>query len=290
MLIRDVQTWLDRQPFWFDLSTESRRSYRYRLEQATQILGATRSVSSIKNEDADALLSILSNTISKHTAVTVARVCNVIWNRMIRARIVLSNPFSKMKLPGLPHRTNLWTNSQVTSVRRCLVKLGYPSLSLAVGLMYEFCQRPGDILGLSRDNLYSYHDEDGKVVHELRFIQQKTKQPMSIHIRTVMYGQINTVLKSHNYKWICASEDTGNKWNHRTANLLLFDAKRMARVPLENQLRDLRRTGLTEAANQGATDAELMSLGGHVTTQSLGIYRIHTAKQTQNALEKRFRI
>jgi integrase len=280
MLLRDVQKWLDTQSFWQGLAVESKRVYRVRWEQSLRHLGPNKSVNNIKYKEADKLFSDISEEVSKHAAVYACVTCRLIWNRMIRAGHAQSNPFQSMRLPVLPSRTILWQEDEVKVIRNRLIKMELSSLSLAIGMMYEFCQRPNDILGLKRENI----NRD-----TLEFIQSKTKTHMNIHIRPIWATQLQMVLRSHNHSHLIISELTGRPWNLRTANLYFGDAKRREGIRPELQLRDLRRTGLTEAADHEATDAELMSLSGHKQVNTLTIYRVRTVRQTQNVLDKRFR-
>ena len=53
------------------------------------------------------------------------------------------------------------------------------------------------------------------------------------------------------------------------------------------QLRDIRRTVLTDLANHGATDTEIMAYSGHKSKESLMPYVCISTEQARNAANKR---
>ena len=53
------------------------------------------------------------------------------------------------------------------------------------------------------------------------------------------------------------------------------------------QLRDIRRTVLTDLANHGATDTEIMAYSGHKSRESLMPYVCISTEQARNAANKR---
>jgi hypothetical protein len=122
----------------------------------------------------------------------------------------------------------------------------------------------------------------------LEFDQIKTGVHMSLWLMPSWRQRISSVLRSHNHNSLVICELTNQPYNKNNYNVLAFDIKREARIPLELQLRDLRRTGLTEAANHDATDSELMSMGGHKRKESLRPYRLNTRQQAENGMRKRF--
>ena len=58
-------------------------------------------------------------------------------------------------------------------------------------------------------------------------------------------------------------------------------------MPSRLQLRDIRRTVLTDLANKGATDTEIMAYSGHKSRESLMPYVCISTEQARNAAEKR---
>ena len=60
-----------------------------------------------------------------------------------------------------------------------------------------------------------------------------------------------------------------------------------AGLPSRLQLRDIRRTVLTDLANHGATDTEIMAYSGHKSRESLMPYVCISTQQARNAAGKR---
>ena len=60
-----------------------------------------------------------------------------------------------------------------------------------------------------------------------------------------------------------------------------------AGLPDRLQLRDIRRTVLTDLANHGATDTEIMAYSGHKSRESLMPYVRISTEQARNAANKR---
>jgi hypothetical protein len=81
-------------------------------------------------------------------------------------------------------------------------------------------------------------------------------------------------------------------WNERLWHRRNFTgtARRIARLtglPDELQIRDLRRTGATEAASAGGTPAELMAVGGWTNQASIRPYLVQTLEQAASVQAKR---
>jgi hypothetical protein len=278
MRMGDLLDWYQSLPGWRNLAPNSRRNYGIWLRTAIDIIGESRNVSSVNHLVADRLLLSISHQSSTHNAVSVCRMLSIVWNHLIRYQIVQNNPFNKMKLPSLQPRRHIWNPEQIYAFSMACTDLGYNSLGTMAEMCWVFCQRPIDMRLLRRTSFTG---------STLNFTQQKTHITMSVYVPQDWRDRLWGILESHNNPYILINPDTGMHYTSRDYNKIAFDAKRKAHIPIELQLRDLRRTGLTEAANGGATDSELMSLGGHTKTSSLNIYRLKTAKQTENALNKR---
>lgn len=62
-----------------------------------------------------------------------------------------------------------------------------------------------------------------------------------------------------------------------------------AGIPKTLTFMDLRRSGVTEMADAGATDNEMMAVSGHKTREMLGVYAKKTSIQAVHGLKKRRR-
>jgi hypothetical protein len=80
---------------------------------------------------------------------------------------------------------------------------------------------------------------------------------------------------------------TGKRWHRRNFTKMARRIARAAGVPDELQIRDLRRTGVTEGASAGATPAKLMAVGGWANQASIRPYLVQTQEQAAAFQEKR---
>jgi hypothetical protein len=80
---------------------------------------------------------------------------------------------------------------------------------------------------------------------------------------------------------------TGKLWQRRNFTGTVRRIARLAGLPDDLQIRDLRRTGATEAASAGATPPELMAVGGWANQASIRPYLVQTVEQAASVQAKR---
>jgi integrase len=80
---------------------------------------------------------------------------------------------------------------------------------------------------------------------------------------------------------------TGKRWQRRNFTGTVRRIAKAAGLPDDLQIRDLRRTGATEAASAGATPLELMAVGGWANQVSIRPYLVQTVEQAANVQKKR---
>jgi len=86
---------------------------------------------------------------------------------------------------------------------------------------------------------------------------------------------------------IIADESTGAPYNPDWFRHEFRRIARLAEIPSELQFRDLRRTGLSELGDSGATEDELCSVSGHKTREILATYVVPSNAQAGAAMTKR---
>jgi site-specific recombinase XerD len=69
--------------------------------------------------------------------------------------------------------------------------------------------------------------------------------------------------------------------------MVFNDIKEAAKLPAELQMRDLRRTAITETIENGADLLTVMMLSGHRAASSVTPYFVHTLKGSTKAQEIR---
>jgi len=92
-------------------------------------------------------------------------------------------------------------------------------------------------------------------------------------------GDINELL-------VCPTV-TGKRWQRRNFTGAVRRIAKVAGLPDDLQIRDLRRTGATEAASAGATSLELMAIGGWANQASIRPYLVQTVEQAATVQAKR---
>lgn len=80
----------------------------------------------------------------------------------------------------------------------------------------------------------------------------------------------------------------GNPYEDDELSKAVADVREAARFPSYLQIRDLRRTCLSEFGDSGATDDELISASGHATRQMLNVYSVRDYTCALTAMQRRW--
>jgi integrase len=197
------------------------------------------------------------------------------------------NPFSQLHKLIPPPRRQRWTDEQLWHFIRKADEMGYSSVGLCALLCMDLVQRPGDILNMKwgayeeRENTwYIRQSKRGAVVRvpeteRLRVALQSARK-LAIQRST---GDISEL-------FVCPTV-TGKRWQRRNFTGAVRRIAKAAGLPDDLQIRDLRRTGATEAASAGATPLELMAIGGWANQASIRPYLVQTVEQAANVQKKR---
>lgn len=114
------------------------------------------------------------------------------------------------------------------------------------------------------------------------------KLPMSNGLYNIFAQQKKEFFRQ---QWVAPQlQRRDGKWVPYTVTLVndYFDKiKKEAGLSSDLQLRDLRRTAITETIENGADALQVMMLSGHNSTSSLMPYFVHTLKGAQKAQEIR---
>ena len=267
------------------LSANSKRLYgsmmrqasEFRIGEATKTLGQMKSMG-VTPDHADKLYQMLKDTKSAHRAVSVCKVLRKVWFVGMRGGRVRNNPFQKMGLEGLEDRKVLWEPEHVAKFVETADDLGIPSVGTLALLCYDLCQRPGDMRQLRWDDI-----RNGAVY----FTQEKTKTEMIIPLSPRLHERLSLITK-HSSGYVVVCEATQKPFDRRLYAKWAVRVRNEAKLPVELQLRDLRRTGATEMAEAGCTEDELRSVTGHQSRDVLSIYVRPTTKLAQAGINKRF--
>ena len=185
------------------------------------------------------------------------------------------NPWDVIKVKGTPARRTTWTREQVATFVETAANIGDVILAAFIQLLYETAQRPTDILEISEwfplDNQWY-----------VRIIQNKTGAEV--------------VLPISDWAWaLCGCPQPGDRDTLIGTTLGLTGirprfnhVKKIVGLPKEVQIRDLRRTALTELGELGSTDDEMQAVSGHTDRNTLNVYSVPTVTKAQNAFNRRF--
>jgi integrase len=206
---------------------------------------------------------------------------------MLKFEEISLNPFLRLHKFSPPPRRQRWTDVQLSTFITKAKKMGYASVALCALLCMELVQRPGDILSLK----WSAYDERERTWH----IRQ-TKcgavvcVPETKRLRAALRSAQRLAMKSSNGDisglLVCPTK-TGKRWQRRNFTGTVRRIAAAAGLPIDLQIRDLRRTGATEAASAGATPLELMAIGGWANQASIRPYLVQTLEQAASVQAKR---
>lgn len=211
-------------------------------------------------------------------AASLMRLCRRMYSIWYRWERVPANPFAKMGVKTLPAREIKWTPEQIQSFYDKSVEMRRPSVGLVLLLCYELCQRPGDILQLK----WGDYDEEGFTI-----TQQKTGTKVGpIKVPDYIRGILSGTPRPGDF--IVNNETTGRPYKYITFWQNVQKILKAAELPKALQMRDLRRTGADELADAGATEDELMSVGGWRSRQVVSTYVKRSQSKASNAMDKRW--
>jgi len=270
MKLNSLFDWYKTTREWNRLKPNSKIMYQQMMNNATLYFEHNRASEKIKlitTREVDSWYEVICRLNSVSGANLIMKVMRRIWNVAKRDGQVKSNPFEHMGLQSTEPRTVIWTKEQVKQIVDGLYSRKYYDTYMLIKLCYYLGQRPGDMSKLTCDNFNEFN-------HTVTFIQEKTGTllslpvPVELRIDLQYLALTTTSLREHNKVFRYVMNEIG--------------------LPKELQIRDLRRTALTEIMESGATDAEGQAISGHKNRDMLNTYAPSTLKMAQAAMNKRF--
>ena len=196
--------------FRVSLTESSRRSYLHHLEYLRKLrvnrleFGAM-DVDDVDYDFAEHLWLYIQEDISDHKANHCIKVLKIIWSRGLKSRRVKSNVWRELKMPKLANRKVMWDMDDIRGMIEYCDANGHSSMGTIITMCFEFCQRPVEI----RKFRWSYVDGRTGVSN---FLQQKTKQNMSIAMTNAVQQRLPLHTKRNSDDYICAYENTGRPY------------------------------------------------------------------------------
>lgn len=173
----------------------------------------------------------------------------------------------------------MWTRGQVENFVATADRLGHPEIGTAVMLAFELCQRQSDILALTWEQIAS---------NRVTIRQDKTDALVWIPLKDLpeVLGRLEATPRKGTR---VVTPADGRAWgsNAHQFRKVVRRIAQAAGIPDTLTYMDLRRSGLTELGNAGATDDEIRSVSGHLTREVVKAYVLPNDEQAAHALEKR---
>lgn len=252
-----------------ELAANSQVSYQQMIDAVYSRLLRNTDVNAISASMVDSWFPTWVIQFGRPKAVHMTRVLKRIWNFGYRAGYIKMNPWSKMGIKGDKPRTKTWNGELVLLVLGACIGTDFHDF---FHLLYRTGQRPRDILDLDLTNAI---DDTGL----LTIVQSKTGKTVQIPLRHATAMHLRKVVKAFSPAF---KRNYHNIWASLKAKL---NDPRLEGL----QLRDLRRTVLTEMATGGATDAQIRAVSGHSKQSGVmeSVYIQKTAQQASDGLSKR---
>jgi integrase len=171
-----------------------------------------------------------------------------------------------------------WLPSQVRQLVETAEKNGRLSIALAALFCYERGQRPGDARQLERGAF-----EGGD---KSRVVQSKTDKELLLPVSKTLAGAVAKVPLEQSM--LVLDEKTAKPYTITRLSHVVAEIRELAGLPSHLQLRDLRRTCLSELGDLGASDDELISVSGHGDRQMLNVYSLREYKRALVAMQRRW--
>ena len=266
------------------LRDNTKVDYRYFLTILHQSLG-TRKYELVTSKMAKATYEEWVKrgiSFANHAATCASRV----YNYAIKMEHTYQNPWSKIERYTTPQRKVVWQHGDVIKfLDTAYSDYEYRSIGLIVQMAYEWCQRLGDMRTLQWDNL----DLGNRV---LKLEQSKRRADVELPISEELTSMLYDQAEQFSFQPYVAPHPRpvmGEYQPYAMERLSKVGRRvmRLAKLPEELRLMDLRRTGVTQMIDKGVPIGQLMSVTGHNHVSSVKPYMKHTYDAANNALTQR---
>lgn len=207
------------------------------------------------------------------------------WHVLMKYDIIEGkNPWKFVERARVAPRNKVWTSTEFRNFLTIAFSVPkWRNVGLLVRINVELGQRIEDI----RLSTWTNYDLDEKLYS--REVIQKTKEriagiPMSDDLVQMLEDQ----KKDYSFQeWVVPHPMKLKPYSENNIGRVFRQIMNEAKLPKDLQLRDIRRTVLSDLANHGATDTEIMSYSGHKSRESLSPYVLINTSQARNAAAKR---
>lgn len=239
-------------------------------------------VNQINYGTVDYLHRVMSHEYSPATIKSHFIIMGNVWEVAIRNGRCWHNPWNSPRIKLHNDRDITWSSEQIALTVRTAKELGFHTLALYVSLCYETAQRPWkDLRDLKWSNIVK--DERGKYIFDI--IISKTKTHLLIPLSGKAIELLNNTPRISEYVFVNAF---GLRLTQQGISKQFNIVKDKAMLPKILQIRDIRRSVITEMAMSGATSLEIEAATGWRCTEAV-IHRYARLRlvTAQHAMEKR---
>ncbi len=206
------------------------------------------------------------------------------WNVLIRYDKLEKNPWGFVERAKVAPRNMVWMPEHFKQFLTTAFSVAkWRNIGLLVRINVELGQRIEDI------RLSEWHNYNLDEKLYMREVIQKTKEripgiPLSDSLVQMLLDQ----KEDYGFqKYVVPHPYMRSPYSEQNISRVFRQIMEEAGLPKELQLRDIRRTVLTDLANHGATDTEIMAYSGHKSRESLMPYVCISTHQARNAADKR---
>lgn len=212
-----------------------------------------------------------------------------------------ANPFSKMDLKKPQGRGNrAATRAQLESFAAKCDEMGYPGIGTAAYIAFEWLQREVDIIERLSWTQYRPSDEPDAVqikhhkTGELVWMplvawDEETEKTVALYpeleARIAEMPKLGSLMIMRDRK--DARKGMHLPWNEHTFRHQVREIMDAAGLPKDLSFTSFRHGGHTECGDTDLTDAQTMSLSGHLTVHTSHIYNKKTMRKREAAALKR---
>ena len=221
-------------------------------------------------------------SFANHAATCSSRV----YNYAIQMEHAEQNPFAKIKRKTTQQRKMVWTHGEVNKfLDMAYSDFDYRNVGLIVHMAYEWCQRLGDMRMLKWENI----DLDKQ---QLTLEQSKRRADVFLPISDNLTAMLKEQKADFGFQeWVVPHPMPvkGKYKPYAMERLSKVGRKimRLAKLPEELRLMDIRRTGVTQMVDKGVPLPQIMAVTGHTHVSSVKPYMKHTYESANNALTQR---
>ena len=221
-------------------------------------------------------------SFANHAATCASRV----YNYAIQMEHATQNPWANIKRKSAPQRKVVWTHANVIGfLDKAYSDFDYRNVGLIVQMAYEWCQRLGDMRTLKWENI-------DLRTQKLELEQSKRRADVSLPISDDLCKMLNDQRTDFGFQDYVAPHPrpvmgTYEPYAMERLSKVGRRVMRLAGLPEELRLMDLRRTGVTQMVDAGVTLSQVMSVTGHNHVSSVKPYMKHTYASANNALTQR---